>query len=90
VLPGERPVEAPVLPAGTYPEWTGTDVYTEGARVVVDQYAFEAKWWNQGDSPAAASTDPDNSPWVRLTDAQLQEVIDATAPAAGTAEVPAG
>jgi chitinase len=88
VLPGERPVEVPVIPAGTYPEWTGTDVYTEGSRVVVDQYAFEAKWWNQGDSPAAASTDPDNSPWVRLTDAQVQEVLDATAPA--TAEVPAG
>jgi chitinase len=76
VLEGETPVVSPTLPDGTYPVWAGTSVYEEGARVVVDDYVFEAKWWNQGDSPAASTTDPDNSPWVRLTDAQIQEVLD--------------
>jgi chitinase len=86
VLPGEHPVEPVLLPAGTYSEWTGTEAYPEGSRVVVDQYAFEAKWWNQGDSPVTASIDPDDSAWVRLTDAQVRAIVDATA----TTVVPAG
>ena len=75
VLPGETPVPVATVPPGTYPEWDGASTYPEGSRVIEGQYAFEAKWWNQGDSPAAASTDPDNSPWVRLTDVQIDEVI---------------
>jgi chitinase len=86
VLEGETPVVSPTLPAGTYPTWVGTDVYEEGDRVVVDDYVFESKWWNQGDSPAASNTEPDNSPWVRLTDAQITEVLDQLA----AGEVPTG
>jgi chitinase len=81
VLPGETPVPVAVVPAGTYPAWDGASTYTEGDRVIVGEYAFEAKWYNQGESPAAASTDPDNSPWVRLTDAQIQEIIAGSTPA---------
>jgi len=81
VLPGETPVPVPTVPADAYPGWDGAVVYKEGDRVIVGQYAFEAKWYNEGEPPAAASTDPDSSPWVALSDAQVQEVIDGTTPA---------
>jgi chitinase len=76
VLPGETPVPVPTVPPGAYPEWNGETTYVEGDRVIVGQYAFESKWYNQGEPPAAASTDPDSSPWVALTDAQVLDVID--------------
>ncbi len=78
VLPGETPIPIPTLPPNAYPVWDGTAVYEEGARVLFDGIGFEAKWWTQGDSPAASSNDPDNSPWVALTPTQIQEVLDST------------
>ena len=77
VLPGETPIEQPTLPAGTYPDWTGSAVFEKGARVLFDGVPFEAKWWTQGDSPEAASSDPDSSPWVPLT---LDQIAQVTAP----------
>ena len=76
VLPGETPVPVPTLPAGTYPDWSGSAVYNKGDRVLLDDVPYEAKWWTQGDSPEAASSDPDNSPWVALTTDQIQKVLD--------------
>jgi len=35
---------------------------------------FEAKWWNQRESPEAASANPDSSPWVALTEEQIKKV----------------
>lgn len=78
VLPGETPVPIPTLPADTYPAWSGTAVFEQGDRVLFDGIPFEAKWWTQGDSPEASSTEPDNSPWVPLTIAQIHDVLDAT------------
>jgi len=75
VLPGETPIEQPTLPDGTYPDWTGTAIFEKGARVLFDGVPFEAKWWTQGDSPEAASSDPDSSPWVPLTLDQIAQVI---------------
>ncbi len=74
VLPGEKPIAVPTLPAGTYPNWTGTGQYDRGTRVLFEGVPFEAKWWNQAESPAAASANPDSSPWVPLTLAQLKAV----------------
>ena len=74
VLPGEKPFEAPTVPAGTLPEWTGPGVYEKGARVVFDDVPFEAKWWNQGESPEAASSSPDGSPWAPLTAADIAKL----------------
>lgn len=74
VLPGEKPIPQPTLPAGTYPSWTGTAVYNTGDRVLFNGIPYQAKWWNQGQSPAAASSNPDNSPWVPLTQAQINAV----------------
>ncbi len=75
VLPGEKPIPQPTLPAGTYPNWTGTAVYNTGDRVLFNGVPYQAKWWNQGDSPAAAASNPDGSPWVPLTQAQVNAVI---------------
>ncbi|MGV3713535.1 chitinase [Pseudolysinimonas sp.] len=75
VLPGETPIPKPTLPAGTYPEWSGLDVYERGSRVLFDGVPFEAKWWNQGESPEASSSDPDGSAWVALTEKQVRDVL---------------
>ncbi|BDZ49697.1 hypothetical protein GCM10025867_19380 [Frondihabitans sucicola] len=74
VLKGEKPVAQPTLPAGTYPNWDGTTAFTSGARVLFEGTPYQAKWWTQGDSPAAASSNPDSSPWVPLTLAQIAAV----------------
>ncbi len=74
VLPGEKPLPLPTLPAGTYPEWSGEAVYQKGARVLDNGVPYEAKWWNQGNSPDAASSNPDSSPWAPLTIKQIEAV----------------
>ena len=77
VLPGEKPIELPTLPAGTYPEWEGPVVYEKGDRVLFDGVPFESKWWNEGESPEAASSNPDGSPWAALTEAEVAALTDA-------------
>lgn len=74
VLPGDKPVKLLTLPAGTYPIWSGGVVYTEGARVMFNEMPYEAKWWNQGESPAASASDPDSSPWLLLTQEQIAAI----------------
>jgi chitinase len=78
VLRGEKPLPVPTLPAGTYPDWSGAAQYDKGARVLFDDVPFEAKWWNQGESPEAASSNPDSSAWVPLTVAQITEIASAS------------
>lgn len=74
VLPGEKPLPQPTLPKGTYPAWSGRAVYHSGQRVLFEGVPYQAKWWNQGDSPAASLSDPSGSPWVPLTQAQINAV----------------
>ena len=78
VLPGETPIPIPTLPAGTYPSWDGTATYEAGARIQFNGLPFEAKWWTQGDSPEASSSDPDSSPWTPLTATEIQKILDGT------------
>lgn len=75
VLPGEKPVKQPTLPQGTYPIWAGDDEYEAGARVLFEDVPYQAKWWTQGDSPAASSANADNSPWIALTQEQVNAVL---------------
>lgn len=75
VLPGEKPIPQATLPAGTYPEWTGDAKYDAGQRVLFKGVPYQSKWWNQGESPAAASSNPNGSPWVPLTQAQINEIV---------------
>jgi chitinase len=76
VLPGETPIPQPTLPAGTYSEWAGTDIYDKGALILFDGVPYTSKWWNQGESPDAAAANPDGSPWAPLPDDQVQELLD--------------
>lgn len=75
VLPGEKPIKLPSLAAGTYPDWSGDDTYQAGDRVLFSGIAYQAKWWNKGDSPAASSSNADNSPWVALTVDQIKQIL---------------
>ena len=76
VLLNEEPIAQPTLPKGTYPRWDGEVVYDGGDRVLFDGTPFQAKWWTQGDSPAASSSHPDSSPWISLTQAQIVEILE--------------
>jgi len=68
VLPGDHPAPTPTLPPGTYPEWTATDVYVAGSRVLYQGVGYQAKYWTQGNVPGAVPQSPTESlPWVPLT-----------------------
>lgn len=74
VLPGEKPAAAPTLPAGVYPEWSGTEIYEKGSRILFGGTPYEAKWWTQGDSPEVTAVDPDGSPWAPLTAEEIEDL----------------
>jgi chitinase len=74
VLKGEKPIVQPTVPSGTYEKWAGSAVYNTGDRVIFGGIPYQAKWWNQGNSPAAASSNPDSSPWTPLTVAQIDAI----------------
>lgn len=76
VLPGDRPAPKLTLPAGTYPEWSRTGVYRQGARVLVDGVPYRAKWWTEADHPEVSESNPDASPWVPLTAEEIRKVLD--------------
>lgn len=75
VLVGEKPIVQATLPAGTYPKWSGKVIYEGGARVLFEGMPFQAKWWNEGESPAKSAANSDASPWISLTQAQIAEVL---------------
>ena len=67
VLPTDIPVvPVPTVPAGTFPTWDGTAIYEEGDRVVFRDYAYEAKWWTQGDQPGIDVPDQGETPWTLI------------------------
>ncbi|HEX5456694.1 MAG TPA: carbohydrate-binding protein [Candidatus Saccharimonadales bacterium] len=75
VLAGEKPIPQPKLPDGTYPDWSGSASYDTGQRVLFKGVPYQSKWWNKGNSPAAASSNADSSPWVPLTQEQVNKVV---------------
>ena len=75
VLSTDKPMEQLVLPASTFPQWYGQSIYDAGDRVLFDGQAFRAKWWNQGESPAASAANPESSPWIPLTREQVLEIL---------------
>lgn len=76
VLPGEKLIKKQTVPAGTYPEWSGEEVYEANSRVLFQDTPYQAKWWNRGDSPAATSSSPEGSPWVPLSQAEIKKVLN--------------
>jgi len=66
VLPGDHGPVLPTLPPGAHPAWSKTRAYTAGTKVLYQGLPYQAKWANQGVSPATASTDSAGSPWKAL------------------------
>jgi cellulose synthase/poly-beta-1,6-N-acetylglucosamine synthase-like glycosyltransferase/chitodextrinase len=66
VVPGGGRAAIPTLPAGTYPAWTVDTQYQAGDKVLYQGLPYEAKWSDQGVSPATQSTDPSGSAWKAL------------------------
>jgi chitinase len=78
VLPGETPAPIVTAPAGTFPEWNGEATYLKAERIMYEGRIFEAKWWTQGDSPEASLAGSDGSPWHKLNDEEVLEIIQST------------
>lgn len=76
VLPNEKPVEQLKLPDGTYPDWSGDESYDAKQRILYQGVPYEAKWWNRGESPAAAQSSGGASPWIQLSQAEIKQIID--------------
>jgi len=66
VLPGDHAPDVPTLPVGTYPAWSNTQQYQGGVKVLYQGLPYQAKWANQGVSPATEAADPAGSPWNPL------------------------
>jgi cellulose synthase/poly-beta-1,6-N-acetylglucosamine synthase-like glycosyltransferase/chitodextrinase len=66
VVPGDHAPSIPTLPAGTYPAWSVDTQYEAGDKVLYQGLPYQAKWTNQGVSPATESTDPSGSAWEAL------------------------
>jgi chitinase len=66
VVPGDHASAVATLPAGTYPAWSQDTQYQPGAKVLYQGLPYQAKWDNQGVSPATESTDPSGSAWKAL------------------------
>jgi cellulose synthase/poly-beta-1,6-N-acetylglucosamine synthase-like glycosyltransferase/chitodextrinase len=66
VVPGDHGPIIPRLPAGTYPAWSLSPQYQVGQKVLLNGLPYQAKWSNQGVSPATQSTDAAGSPWKAL------------------------
>jgi chitinase len=77
VLPGDKPMTKLDIPPYIFPQWYGGAVYDAGDRVMFEGVPFRAKWWNQGESPAASAANPDSSPWIPLTQPQVEEILKA-------------
>jgi chitinase len=75
VLAGDKPTPQLTAPAGTAPAWQPATVYRKGDRVLFEGRVFEAKWWNQTDSPEAALQGSPESPWSKLRDEELLKLL---------------
>jgi chitinase len=66
VLPSDHPAVIPTLAPGTYPKWSPTVSYQQGKKVIRAGLGYQAKYYTQGDDPAAVLTNPSGSPWKAL------------------------
>jgi chitodextrinase len=66
VLPGGHQSAIFTLPPGSYPAWSQGKAYHTGAKVLYEGLPYQAKWPNQGVSPATEASDPSGSAWKAL------------------------
>ena len=75
VLPDDKPMVQLEMPAYIFPQWYGWQAYDAGERVMFEGVPFRAKWWNSGESPAASAENPESSPWIPLSQPQVEEIL---------------
>jgi chitinase len=66
VLPGGHKSAIFTLPPGSYPAWSQGKAYHTGDKVLYEGLPYQAKWANQGVSPATEASDPSGSAWKAL------------------------
>jgi chitinase len=66
VLPTDHAPTTTTLPASADPSWKPSTAYPVGSKVLFSGLPYQAKWYNQGDSPGAEQDDPSGSPWNPL------------------------
>jgi chitinase len=66
VVPGEGQSAIFTLPPGSYPAWSQGKAYHTGDKVLYEGLPYEARWANQGVSPATEASDPSGSAWKAL------------------------
>jgi chitinase len=66
VVPGEGQSAVFTLPPGSYPAWAQGTAYHTGDKVLYAGLPYQAKWANQGVSPATEASDPSGSAWKAL------------------------
>jgi cellulose synthase/poly-beta-1,6-N-acetylglucosamine synthase-like glycosyltransferase/chitodextrinase len=96
VVPGDHAQAVATLPAGTYPAWSQDTQYNNGDKVLYEGLPYQARWNNQGVSPATESTDPSGSAWKALYSVPgepsgapaLGSAASATASPAASAQTP--
>lgn len=60
------PWTPPTLPAGTYPAWSPSATYVAGDHILFQGVPYQAKWWNEDQSPASEASGSSGSPWKPL------------------------
>ena len=66
MVPGEGQSAIFTLPSGSYPAWAQGKAYHTGDKVLYEGLPYQAKWANQGVSPATEASDPSGSAWKAL------------------------
>jgi chitinase len=66
VLPSDHRSAVSTLPPGSYPAWSQGKAYHTGDKVLYEGLPYQAKWANQGVSPATEASDPSGSAWKAL------------------------
>lgn len=66
VLAGDHPAAPVHVASGSDPAWSASTACRAGNRIVFQGEPYQAKWNNQGASPAGAQSDPYGNPWHAL------------------------
>jgi chitinase len=66
VVSGDHGLSITKLPAGSEPAWSLGTAYQADQKVLFNGLPYQAKWSNQGVSPATQSIDASGSPWKAL------------------------
>ncbi len=66
VASGDPPLSIPTDAPGTYPAWSATRTYPEGARVLYQGLPYQAQYYTTGSTPDPSLTNPAQSAWTPL------------------------